>query len=117
MRKSSDRQRHLHTLRNAEVAAPERPTILLPDLEDEEQTPGAGNGFIVIVYDNDYNTWNEVTSILQKATGCTLEEAEIETWEVDTLGKSVVHHGSREECDRAAGIIRTIGIRVEVVEE
>jgi hypothetical protein len=28
-----------------------------------------------------------------------------------------VHHGGREECERAAGIIRTIGIRVEVVEE
>lgn len=52
-----------------------------------------------------------------KATGCTVEEAHIETWEVDNLGKSVVHHGSKEECDRAAGIIRTIGIRVEVVEE
>ena len=49
--------------------------------------------------------------------GCTEEEAYIETWEVDNLGKSVVHHGSHEECDRAAGIIRTIGIRVEVVEE
>ena len=52
-----------------------------------------------------------------QATACTLEEAEIETWEVDHLGKSVVHHGGQEECQRVAGIIRTIGIRVEVVEE
>lgn len=104
-------------IRNAFAAtvAPER--ILRPEL-DENVTEGMDNsGFIVVVYDNNTNTWDEVVMILQKATGCTLEEAEIETWEVDNLGKSVVHHGGREECERAAGIIRTIGIRVEVVEE
>lgn len=99
------------------IVAPERVPVVIPDQEEEIDNTGMGSGFIVIVYDNDYNTWDEVTMILQKATGCTLEEAEIETWEVDNLGKSVVHHGSKEECQRAAGIIRTIGIRVEVVEE
>ena len=92
-------------------------TVDLPEQKDRVEERQGGSGYIVIVYDNDKNTWDEVTMILQKATGCTLEEAEIETWEVDNLGKSVVHHGGKEECDRAAGIIRTIGIRVEVVEE
>lgn len=92
-------------------------SIGLPEQKDQIDERQGGEGYIVIVYDNDKNTWDEVTTILQKATGCTLEEAEIETWEVDNLGKSVVHHGGKEECDRAAGIIRTIGIRVEVVEE
>ena len=71
----------------------------------------------MIVYDNDVNTYAEVIHILQLATACTLEEAEIEAWEVDNLGKSVVHHGAKEECERAAGIIRQIGIRVEVTQE
>ena len=75
------------------------------------------SGTIVIVYDNDTNTYEQVVSILQQATGCTAEEAYIEAWEIDHLGKSVVHHGSRQECERAAGIIRQIGIRVEVTEE
>ena len=101
------------------VVAPTRPGQTNPGLEDEiaDRPTGNGSGFIVIVYDNDKNTWVQVVGILQKATGCNLEEAEIETWEVDNLGKSVVHHGGREECERAAGIIRTIGIRVEVMEE
>lgn len=92
-------------------------TVGLPEQKREIDENIGGSGFLVIVYDNDKNTWDEVTMILQKATGCTQQEAEIETWEVDHLGKSVVHHGSKEECNRAAGIIRTIGIRVEVVEE
>jgi ATP-dependent Clp protease adapter protein ClpS len=92
-------------------------SVALPEQKNTADERQSSSGFLVIVYDNDKNTAEEVTTILQRATGCTLEEAEIETWEVDNLGKSVVHHGGREECDRAAGIIRTIGIRVEVVEE
>jgi len=103
--------------RFATTATPKRSTPARPELEDQPVDRSGGEGYIVIVYDNDRNTWDQVMSILQKATGCTAEEAYIETWEVDHLGKSVVHHGSKAECDRAAGIIRTIGIRVEVVEE
>lgn len=101
------------------VPTPVRPAVARPDSEEvsADSYVGSGSGYIVIVYDNDKNTWDEVVTILQKATGCTLEEAEIETWEVDNLGKSVVHHGGQEECERAAGIIRIIGIRVEVVED
>src|SRR5258708_2232944 len=89
---------------------------LLPDLEN--QTPGTGDGdFIVIVFDNPVNTFEEVEGILRTATGCSKREAEMETWEVHHLGKSVVHHGSSQECERAAGIIRTIGIKVEVKQE
>ncbi len=119
MMRREDRRVMLRIPKNMAVSTPTRPGVALPDLEDEiaDRTTGGGSGFIVIVYDNDKNTWDDVVTILQKATGCTLEEAEIETWEVDNLGKSVVHHSSQEECERAAGIIRTIGIRVEVVEE
>ncbi len=89
---------------------------MLPGLDIDEVHSGNEEGFIVVVYDNDKNTVDQVIMILQKATACTLEEAEIETWEVHHLGKSVVHHGGHAACEQAAGIIRTIGIRVEVVE-
>lgn len=89
---------------------------LLPDLQRQDSDTGLGE-HVVIVYNNDHNTYDEVIDILQRATGCTLEEAWIETWEIDHLGQSVVHHGSEEECERAAGIIRTIGIYVEVRQE
>ena len=97
--------------------APERTPTIRPELEDRDLEDQTGSGYIVIVYDNDKNTVDQVISILMQATACALEEAEIETWEVHNLGKSVVHHGGQEECQRVAGIIRTIGIRVEVVEE
>jgi ATP-dependent Clp protease adapter protein ClpS len=84
-----------------------------PDLRDET-TPSLLSDYIVIVFNNDTNTVDEVIGILQKATGCSLEEAQMETWEVHFTGRSVVHHGDRAECERAANIIATIGIRVAV---
>ncbi|MCL6624837.1 MAG: ATP-dependent Clp protease adaptor ClpS [Fimbriimonadales bacterium] len=76
-----------------------------------------GGGWAVIVYDNDYNTYEEVIHILQVATGCSQEEAFCEAWEIDHYGSCVVHRGGREECEQAANIIATIGIRVEVAED
>ena len=90
------------------------PEIL--DRPDVGDTKG-GHGWIVTVFDNDHNTVDQVIGILLVATGCSLEEAEMETWEIHNLGQSVVHHGGKEECEDAAAIIREIGIRVVVTEE
>lgn len=88
--------------------------IELPDIGDKNST---GGHYVVVVYNNDINTWDEVVNILMQATGCPMDEAEMETWEVDNLGKSVVHHGDQDECESVAAVIRQIGIRVEVIEE
>jgi ATP-dependent Clp protease adaptor protein ClpS len=75
------------------------------------------DGWIVTVYDNEHNTYQEVIAILMIATQCSADEAFIETWEVDHLGKSVVHSGSQDVCSSVAKVIATIGIRVEVSQE
>lgn len=77
----------------------------------------AGRDYIVVVFDNEFNSFEEVTFILMLATGCPPNEAEMETWEIHHLGKSVVHNAREQECMRVAEIISTIGIRVEVVKE
>lgn len=85
--------------------------------KEKSRGPAAKGGWIVTVFDNETNTYDEVIMVLMAATGCSLDEAEIETWEVDHLGKSVVHYSTEKECRRAAEIIATIGIQVEVSEE
>ncbi|NLC56334.1 MAG: ATP-dependent Clp protease adaptor ClpS [Armatimonadetes bacterium] len=82
-----------------------------------EDGPGTGSGdHVVIVFNNDFNTFDEVIHILQVATRCPRSEAELETWEIHHRGRSLVHHGDREECDRAAAVISSIGLRVAVEE-
>ncbi len=93
--------------------------VITPDVRyiSEGETIYDNSGYIVIVYDNDKNTYEEVIGILCAATACSVNEAYIEAWEIDHLGKSVVHHGSLQECERVAAIIRQIGIRVDVAQE
>lgn len=77
---------------------------------------GLGN-WVVLVFNNDTNTVEEVIGILMKATNCSQAEAETETWEIHYLGKSVVHFGTQEECQKVSDVIQTIGIKTEVYEE
>lgn len=91
--------------------------VLEAPLLDELQLEVGTAGWIVTVYDNDYNTYEQVMAILMIATGCTAEEAYMEAWEVDHQGRSVVHYASEKECREAADVIGKIGIRVEVSEE
>ena len=74
----------------------------------------AGLGWLVTVYNNDWNTYDEVMMILMVATGCSGEEAYIETWEIDNLGQSVVHLACEKECRQIGELISKIGIQVEV---
>ena len=83
-------------------------------LEVEEIQEVNDQSWLVTVYDNSVNTWDEVISILMIATHCDFDEAMIETWEIDNLGRSVVHASDREECEAVSEVIAQIGIRVEV---
>lgn len=74
-------------------------------------------GWRVVVFDNDYNTVDEVIRILMLATSCPFEEAWTETWEIHHLGKSVVHYADEAECRRVATIIAKINIQVVVEKE
>ena len=86
-----------------------------PDLSYADSTEL--ESWVVVVYDNEINTGDEVVFILMVATHCSIEEAEIETWEIDHLGKSNVHFANKDECEGVAQIIRQIGIQVEVMSE
>lgn len=93
------------------------PSIIENPHASELDSTSTFGGWVVTVFNNDHNTWDEVIQILILATGCDFEEAELETWEIDHLGRSVVHHGEKEECDDAAAVIAQIGIEVRVSKE
>lgn len=89
------------------------PEILENPVEDELDSNGSGR-WLVTVFDNNHNSVDEVIFILILATRCTMQEAEMETWEIHNLGKSVVFHGAESQCHQVAQVIATIGIKVEV---
>lgn len=73
--------------------------------------------WMVLIYDNDTNSVDEVVEVLMLATGCDEQEAFIEMWEAHTFGKASVHFASRTECGEVAEVISAIGVRTEVTRE
>lgn len=72
---------------------------------------------MTVIYNNDTNTISEVIAVLMKATGCDLQEASVEVWEAEHLGKSSVHFSDKDTCTDVAKIISEIGVRTTVEPE
>lgn len=72
---------------------------------------------MVVIHNNDHNSFDEVIDALIRATGCGVEEAAIEAWEAHHYGKAPVHFAEQTECSEAAGVIATIGVHTEVLPE
>lgn len=89
-------------------------TVLQPELVNKDTTAGR---WMVTIFNNDHNTFDEVIWALMNATGCDVEEAAIEAWEAHHFGKASVHFSSEPECVDVAAKIEPIGVKTEVTPE
>jgi ATP-dependent Clp protease adaptor protein ClpS len=87
-------------------------TIVRPNL-DEDVVIRQSGPWVVILYNDDYHGFDEVILQLQKATGCSLEDAEAIAFEAHSTGRAVAYSGTQEECEQVAGILRQIRLQVE----
>jgi ATP-dependent Clp protease adapter protein ClpS len=88
-------------------------TIVRPHLNEEIDSEHRGP-WIVILYNDDWHPYDQVVFQVQKATGCSLETAEMITLEAHLTGRAIACTGTEEECERAAGVLRQIRLQVEV---
>lgn len=70
-------------------------------------------GWVVILYNCDCHTFEDVEGILQIATKCTRDVAEFFAWKVHLDGRAIVFRSGRAECERVASIIGSVGLQVE----
>ncbi len=90
----------------------------LPVIEQEISDASSKLGrWMVVIFNNDYCSQVEVVDVLMRATECDMQEAIIEMWEAHTFGKASVHFSTKQECQAAAEIINTIGVKTEVCPE
>ncbi|MBI4882097.1 MAG: ATP-dependent Clp protease adaptor ClpS [Planctomycetes bacterium] len=85
----------------------------LPESDSEVRTRRR-RAFVVVLYNDDVHSFDEVVLQVQKATGKSQEAAFRVTLEAHLRGKSVAFAGGLEECQRAAAILRRIRLQVEV---
>jgi ATP-dependent Clp protease adaptor protein ClpS len=68
----------------------------------------------VILFNDDYHTFDEVIAQIIKAIRCSIEEAEFITWEAHTKGRAVVTAGELEECLRVSRVLEEIGLQTQI---
>lgn len=79
-----------------------------------EDMYGAEHGpYVVILYNDDYHSMEDVVSQIQKATGYNMERCIGIMLEAHTQGRAVTYSGSQEDCERAAAVLRQIRLQVE----
>ena len=68
----------------------------------------------VILFNDEFHSFDEVINQIIKATNCSIERAEALTWEVHSRGLSNVFEGDFGKCLRVSGILEQIDLRTNV---
>ncbi len=84
------------------------------EIEEDEET-GIGLESRVVLYNDDWHTFDEVILQLIKATSCTFEEARNHAFEVHVKGKSIVFNGKMKECLRVSSILEEIALTTQII--
>jgi len=69
---------------------------------------------MVVLYNDNYHTFDEVINQIIKAVRCSRSKAEAHTWEVHNKGRSIVYDGELEECLRVSGVLEEINLKTEI---
>jgi ATP-dependent Clp protease adapter protein ClpS len=87
--------------------------VVLPEVETDTERKLAPPAW-VILYNDDWHSFDDVAYQLVKAIACTLDQGYDFAMTVHTEGKARVYDGPKPECERVAGVLREIRLQVEV---
>ncbi|MBU2492556.1 MAG: ATP-dependent Clp protease adaptor ClpS [Bacteroidetes bacterium] len=90
----------------------ENPTgIIEPDIEEETSI---GLPFKVILYNDDWHSFEEVINQLVKAVKCSFEKARNLAFEVHVKGRAMVFSGELKECLKVTSILEEIELHTQI---
>lgn len=82
--------------------------------ETEDTDTIVGNPAKVILYNDDWHTFEEVIAQIVKATGYSTARAESIALEAHTRGKALVYEGDMSECLRVNSVLEEIGLTTQI---
>lgn len=85
-----------------------------PEIIEDSQTI-QGIASRVILFNDDWHTFDEVIAQIIKATNCSFEKARALTFEVHVKGKAVVFSGELNECLRVSSILEEIALHTQIL--
>lgn len=91
------------------------PTQQAPELSEfEEEKNDIGDSNKVVLFNDDWHTFEEVISQIIKATKCSFTEARDKTFEVHVKGKAVVFNGEMTDCLKVSAILEEILLHTQI---
>lgn len=94
----------------------EKELIKTPEIDvliDEETTVGLENR--VVLYNDDWHTFDEVILQLIKAVNCSFEKARAHAFEVHVKGKSIVYSGKIKDCLKVSSVLEEIALNTQII--
>jgi ATP-dependent Clp protease adapter protein ClpS len=86
------------------------------ELEEPEVIDSIGTDLSskVILFNDEWHTFDEVINQIIKATGCSEDNAEKLTLEVHNKGKACVYNGELSECLKVSGVLEEIALHTQI---
>lgn len=81
----------------------------------EEETTDIGLTSRVLLFNDDWHTFDEVITQLMVATGCTFEKARDLAFEVHVKGKAIVFNGAMKECLKVSSVLEEIALHTQIL--
>lgn len=69
----------------------------------------------VVLFNDDWHTFEDVINQLIKAIKCSYEKARGYAFEVHVKGKAIVFTGSLSECLKVSGILEEIALNTQII--
>ena len=69
----------------------------------------------VILYNDEWHSFDEVITQIQKATNCPFDTARSLTFEVHVKGKAIVFTGPISTCLRVSSVLEEIALHTQIV--
>jgi ATP-dependent Clp protease adapter protein ClpS len=93
----------------------EIPTKQSPQISNlEEEKTDIKIGSRVVLFNDDWHTFEEVIAQIIKATKCSFIEARDKTFEVHVSGKAVVYSGEMADCLKVSSILEEILLHTQI---
>lgn len=90
------------------------PAVAEPEEDAESAASVGGEGYRVLLFNDDFHSMEEVILQIMKATRCPLDVAEEIMLRAHNNGQAVVVITSQEEAERVASVLRDIALVVQV---
>lgn len=85
------------------------------EIEETEDKISSLNLSRVVLFNDDWHTFDEVINQLIIAIQCTFEKARSHAFEVHVKGKSIVFSGNIKDCLKVSSILEEIALNTQII--